>query len=266
MRRVFLFVIAALALTACDGYIEEARVQRDGTVEFAARATVVCTDELQQAIWGGDPCDVIDDAIRTGEIGDLPFDFDLDPNRVSLVGTGEADRRVVDALWSGTATELSSVLVSGGEISILDELRTEAVFTPADTPATALETSTDPEIVEQLRFSRWEPAEFRITAPDLIVEHNGDKIQGRVVVWYMDGAVPDEFRVVWTTETPPLRWWWWVVGSSILMIVLFMMITIEGPAQAKANAAERAAKRAAEERAEAETVEATEPDALDADD
>ena len=244
MRRLFLFVLAALSLSACDGYIEEARVQRDGTVEFAARATVVCTDELQQAIWGGDPCGVIDDAVRTGEISELPFDFELDPNRVSLVGTGEADRRVIDALWSGTADEFSSVLVSGGQISTLDDVRTEAIFTPANTPATALDASTDPAIVEQRRFSRWEPAEFRITTPDLVVEHNGDKIQGRVVVWYMDGDVPDEFRVVWTTERPALRWWWWVVGSSILMIVLFMIVTIEGPAQAKANAAQRAARRA----------------------
>ena len=245
MRRFFLFVVAAVVLSACDGYIEEARVGRDGNVEFAARATVVCTDELQQAIWGGDPCDVIDGAIRSGDVGELPFDFELDPNQVSLVGTGEADRRVIDALWSGPAEEMSTVLVSGGQITILDDVRTEAIFFPADTPATALAESTDPGIVEALLFSRWEPAEFRITAPDLVEDHNGDRIQGRVVVWNIDGDVPDEFRVVWTTETSPLRVWWWAVGSIILMGVLFMMIAIDGPSQARAKA--KAARLAAAE-------------------
>lgn len=243
--RLLLVLAVIVVLSACDGYIEEARVQRDGTVEFAARATVVCTDELQQAIWGGDPCEVIDTAVRTGEIGDLPFDFEVDPNRVSIVAAGEQDRRTVDASWSGTAGELTTLLVSPGEITALDDLRTEAVFYPVDAPANALVASTDPDVVEQRRFSRWEPAEFRITTPDIVVEHNGDKIQGRVVVWYMDGDVPDEFRAVWSTEEQPVRWWWWIVGSAILLTILIMMVTLNGPPKAKTRSETTGAETAA---------------------
>ena len=105
-------VLALLFLTACDGYIEEVKVRRDGEVELAAQAIVVCTDPLQQALFDGDPCEVIDRAVRTGEIGELPFDFEVDPNEVSLVASGEQDRRTVDALWRTSATELDSLLVS----------------------------------------------------------------------------------------------------------------------------------------------------------
>lgn len=240
--RLLFAATAVLVLSGCDSYIEEARVQRDGSVEFVAQAIVVCTDPLQQAVWGGDPCPQIDAAIRTGEIGDLPFDFSLDPDRVSLVGTGEADRRTIDVTWNGTIDEVSTVLVSSGSLRAIDELRTEVIFTPAGAPADQLTSSTNARIIDEMRTSRWDPAEFRIKTPDLVVEHNGDDIQGRLVIWELDGDEPNEFRVVWSTEDPPRRWWWWVLGSVILMVVLVMMMTIEGPAQER-KAREARAKR-----------------------
>jgi hypothetical protein len=237
MPKLFAILVAVLVLlTACDSYIEEARVQRDGSVEFVARARVDCSDPLQQEIWGDDPCDLIDAAIRTGQIGDLPLGASIDSNRVSLVGTGEAERRTIDATWNGDVSEVSSLLVTSGSIRALDELRTEATFRPSDTPLEALNSSADEGIIEQLRASRWEPATFRITTPDLVVEHNGDDIQGRVVIWELDDDRPDVFRVVWTTEDPPRRWWWWAIASGSLMVVLLMMVALEGRPKAKAKA------------------------------
>lgn len=226
--RLGFLLLAVLFLSACDGYIEELRVQADGTVEFAAQAIVVCTDPLQQEIWDGDPCEQIDTAIRSGEVGDLPFDYQLDPNRVSLVGTGEADRRTVDVSWSGTVEEMSSLLAGAGRVTALNDEEFEVVFSSRDTPFDALSESTDPDIVRELSDSRWNPGEFRINSPDLVIDHNGDEIQGRIVIWNIDGDEPDEFRIVFTTADPPLRWWWWVTGSVLLFGVLAMMITLEG--------------------------------------
>lgn len=231
--RLAILIVGVAVLSACDGYIEEVRVERSGDVEFVAQAVVVCTDPLQQAIWGGDPCESIDQAIRSGTVGDLPFDFDLDPNRVGLVGSGEADRRTIDATWNGTIDELSTVLISSGSITPLDDERTEAIFVPSGAPADSLQNSSDELVVDELRVARWAPAEFRVMAPDLIVEHNGDDIQGRIVIWELDGDQPDEFRLVWSTEDPPRRLWWWILGTVILTVILIMMITLEGPNQAK---------------------------------
>lgn len=242
LPRSVLLLAAALLLTACDGYIEEARVQRDGSVEFVAQATVVCTDPLQQAIWGDDPCPQIDAAIRTGDIGELPFDFALDPNRVGLVGTGDADRRTIDVTWNGTVDELSTVLVSSGTVRVLDDERTEVVFVPVGAPADLVAKSADERVVAERRTSRWDPAEFRVKTPDLVVEHNGDDIQGRLVIWELDADRPDEFRVVWSTADPPRRWWWWLAGSVVLMGVLILMVTVEGPAQERRARAARQAK------------------------
>lgn len=229
--KLVLFLVAVAALTACDSYIEEARVQGDGTVEFAAQAIVVCTDPLQQEIWGGDPCDAIDAAVRSGDVGDPPFGFELDPDRVSLVGTGEADRRTIDVLWNGTIDELSTVLVSSGTIRELDAERTEVVFTPAGAPADQLRSSTDAGLIDALRVARWAPGEFRVKTPDLVVEHNGDDIRGRLVIWNVDDDHPDEFRVVWSSADPPRRWWAWAIAAVVLSGVLILMVTIEGPAQ-----------------------------------
>lgn len=227
--RLSVLLLAVLFLSACDSYIEELRVQADGSVEFAAEAIVVCNDPLQQEIWDADPCEQIDTAIRTGEVGDLPFDFQLDPNRVSLVGTGEADRRTIDVSWSGTVEEMSSLLAGPGRVTQLNDEETEVVFSSRDTPFDALESSTDPGIVLELANARWNPGEFRINSPELVVDHNGDDINGRIVIWNIDGDEPDEFRVVFTTAEPPLRWWWWVTGSVLLMGVLIMMVTLEKP-------------------------------------
>ncbi len=231
--RLAILALGVVVLTACDSYIEEVRVERSGDVEFVAQAVVVCTDPLQQAIWEGDPCDSIDEAVRSGSIGDLPFDFELDPDRVSLVGSGEADRRTIDATWNGTVDELSTVLVSSGSITSLDDQRTEAIFVAVGAPADALRESTDDLVVDELRVARWAPAEFRVKAPDLIVEHNGDNIQGRIVIWELDGDHPEEFRLVWSTEEPPRRLWWWVLGTVILTVILIMMVTMEGSTQSK---------------------------------
>ena len=222
-------VLALLFLTACDGYIEEVKVRRDGEVELAAQAIVVCTDPLQQALFDGDPCEVIDRAVRTGEIGELPFDFEVDPNEVSLVASGEQDRRTVDALWRTSATELDSLLVSGGEIRILDDERTEAVFFPAGSPDEVLANTDDPELATLVSRSRWPAAEFRINTPDLIEEHNGDRIQGRIVIWDLDDDHPDEFRVVWSTADPPRQIWGFAVAGLVLVAVLAMIVILEGP-------------------------------------
>lgn len=238
-RARLLFVLAAvLLLTACDGYVEEIRVRSTGEAQLSARATVVCTDELQQALFGGDPCPVIDDAARTGEIGDLPFGYQLDANEVSIVASGEADRRVVDATWTGDAEDMASLLVDGGTVTVLDEDRTEVVFRSTGTPAEALANTDDPELSELLRRSRWESAEFRINAPDLVEEHNGDRIQGRIVIWDIDNTAPDEFRLVWTTADPARRIWWVVVATLVLLGVITMMLVIERPGPKPKSTAE----------------------------
>ena len=229
--KLTLLALCVMALTACDSYIEEARVQRDGAVEFAAQAVVVCSDPLQQEIWGGDPCGRIDAAIRSGEVGDLPFDFELDPDRVSLVGEGEGDRRTIDVLWNGSIDELSTVLVSSGTIRQLDDERTEAIFVPAGAPADDLSATNDEALRDQIRGSRWAAGEFRIKAPDLVVEHNGDKIQGRLVIWHLDDDRPDEFRAVWSTADPPRRLWAWVLAVGMFAAVLVMIVVVERPGQ-----------------------------------
>lgn len=234
MRRTVLLVLAAIILSACDSYIEEARVTPDGGIEFAAEGVVACRDDLQAAIWGDDdPCDRLDIAVRTGEFGTLPLGLDFDPNRVSVVGQGESDRRTIDARWSGEAEELITLLVSGGEITALDEFRTEAVFRTTDNAFQRLLESTDPEVIDQLRRSQWSPAQFRIRAPAVIQEHNADRIQGRIVVWNIDEETPDELRVVWSTEEQAFRWWWWVVGSVILFGVIFLIIALERPGRSR---------------------------------
>lgn len=225
--RLVLFILMTVLLSACDSYIEELRVQADGSVDLSARAIVVCGDPLQQAIWGGDPCEVIDQANQTGELGDLPFEFNLDADRVGFVVTGEADRRTIDVTWEGTADEMSSVLANPGSITQLNDEETEVIFTSAQTPFTALAESVDPAIVTALQTSRWQPSEFRINAPDLVIEHNGDEIQGRLVIWHIDGDEPDEFRIVFTTEDPPSRLWWVGAVSVIFLVVLAMMVKLE---------------------------------------
>lgn len=229
--RLILVLAVVMLATACDGYVEEIRVRSTGEAQLSARATVVCTDELQRALFGADPCPIIDDAARTGDIGDLPFGFELDPNLVSIVASGEADRRVVDATWTGQAEDMMSLLVDGGTVTVLDDQRTEVVFRSAGTPAEALATTEDRELSELLRRSRWEPAEFRINAPDLVEEHNGDRIQGRIVVWEIDDDVPAEFRLVWTTEDPERRIWWIVVAVLVLIGVIALMLVLEKPSK-----------------------------------
>ncbi len=246
MQRVILLVLAAIMLTACDSYIEEARVQPDGSIEFGALATVVCNDELQVAIWGDDPCPQIDTAIRTGDFGELPLDLDFDPNRVAVVGEGEQDRRELQARWSGQPEELSTLLVSGGEVRVLDEQRTEVIFRTNNTAFSRLQDSTDPVVMEALGRTRWDPAQFRIRVPDLVEEHNADRIQGRVVVWQIDNDLPEELRVVWTTEPPARHRWWWIVASITLLVVLLLMLKLEGPAAKRSTDGATSAPESAE--------------------
>lgn len=222
-------ILALVLLSACDGYIEEVRVRSDGQVQLAAQAIVVCTDPLQQELFGGDPCDVIDRAVRTGEIGDLPFDFEVDPNQVSLVAEGEQDRRTVDALWETSVENFSSLLVAGGEITVLDEQRTEVVFFPTGAPDDVLDTTDDPDLAAAVSRSRWPAAEFRIATPDIVEEHNGDRIQGRLVIWELDDDHPEEFRVVWTTADPPRQLWGFAVAGLVLIGVLAMIVVLESP-------------------------------------
>ena len=223
---VTLVLTAVLALTACDGYIEQATIDDDGSVEFAARATVVCDDPLQVAIWDGEPCDVIDGVARGGTIDVLPLGAIVDGERLGLVTDGSQDRRRIDATWSGTVDEIRTVLVSGGTVRA-DGDEVEATFSSVGAPAAALRERAD--LADLVSSADWPPAEFRVIVPELVVDHNGDDIQGRTVIWTFDGTEPDELRVVWSTSDRGLRVWWWIVGGALLTAVLFMMIVLERP-------------------------------------
>lgn len=225
LRLVPLALVLVL-LTACDGYIEQVTLDHAGAVEFRAEATVVCNDPLQREVWGGDGCDQIDAMVRGADAGDLPFDFEVDPNRLSLVNDGDLDRRRLDARWEGKLDELETVLVGSGTITILDENRTEATFTTAGSVAEQFFAEADGYVADD---SAWETAQFRVIVPEVVVEHNGDDIQGRTVVWRFDGDLPDEFRVVWSSEERGAQVWWWVVAGTILLAVLAMMAVLEGP-------------------------------------
>lgn len=221
-RRILFRLVLAIAfaaLTGCDEYIEQATVGPDGSVEFAARAVVVCTDELQQELWGGDPCPTIDAALRGGDVGVLPFDYPFDPDRVALVGDGEQDRRRLDVSWTGTIDEFSTLLISSAVVTEIDENRTELVLTTSGAIA---------DEVDEDR-ARWPAGEFRFVSPDLVVEHNGDRIQGRIVIWEIDDDRPDELRVVWTASEPERRIWWFVIAGVLVSAILAMMVFIEGP-------------------------------------
>lgn len=123
----------------------------------------------------------------------------------------------MDVTWEGGLDELETLLVTGGSTTQLDEERTEFTISPR-------------EVIDSAKTdaARWPAAEFRIIAPERVVEHNGDDIQGRAVIWYFDGGTQDELRVVWGVEERGFRVWWWLVGSAILTGVLFMMVTLEG--------------------------------------
>lgn len=213
-------ILLVLLVSACDGYIEQAAIDNEGAVSLDAKATVVCGDSLMAELWTGDeaPCDAIDAFTRSGSGGDnfalLP---NLDPNRLGLIATGEQDRRIVDVTWEGGISEFETLLVTGGTLAELDGERTELTITPRDLVDRA-----------DVRVARWPAAEFRIVAPDVVVDHNGDDVQGRIVIWNFDDDRPDEFRVVWSTEERGLRVWWWFVGGAILTGVLFMMVALEG--------------------------------------
>ena len=224
LRLVPLALVLVL-LTACDGYIEQVTLDDAGGAEFRAEATVVCTDPLQREVWGGDGCDQIDAMVRGAEAGELPFGFEVDPNRLSLVHDGDLDRRRLDARWEGTLDELETVLVSGGTITKLDENRTEATFTTAGSVAEQFVASASGFSADD---SAWESAQFRVIAPEVVVEHNGDDIQGRTIVWRFDGDLPEEFRVVWSSEQRGLQWWWVIFAGAIIVGVLVMMLTLEG--------------------------------------
>ena len=101
------------------------------------------------------------------------------------------------------------------------------VFPSLGTPFRSLRASDDPAVVQALSNSRWEPGEFRINAPDLVTDHNGDEIQGRIVIWNLDDESPDEFRVVFTTADPPFRWWWLAMGGVVLVALVGMMVVLE---------------------------------------
>lgn len=219
------FVLLALFLSACDGYVEQVSVEADGSVSFAARATVVCADELQVAMWDAPPCDVLDAAVAGDAVAGLPFDFVVDQARVSLVSDGELDRRRIDAGWEGSIDEMQTLLVSGGSTRALGEERVEATFSPSGTPLERFRASE--ELAPLVQRSFWPAAEFRVVAPSRVVEHNGDAIAGRTVTWTLDGDEPDVFRLVWSTDERGIRYWWWMVGAGILSLVLFLMLKLE---------------------------------------
>jgi hypothetical protein len=231
LRLLVSVVAVMLTLSGCDGYIEQVRVEADGSVDFSARATVVCGDELQRTLWDEPPCAVIDRASRGESLTELPFNFEFDPGRLGVVSEGEQDRRRIDATWQGSVTELETLLVSGAEVRALDDGQVEATFSPSGAPQDRLTSSDD--LAAVVSSAGWPAPEFRVIAPELIVEHNGDDIQGRTVIWTLDGDEPDVFRLVWSTDERGIRVWWWIVGAAILTAVLFMMIVLERPASPK---------------------------------
>lgn len=219
-------VAALIVLSACDGYIEQVRIADDESVEFDARATIACLDELTADIWGDSPCDTID-AVARGESPDvLPFELGLDTDRTSIVAAGEQDRRRIDVTWEGAVEEFGSVLIEAARVDRIGETTVELVVTPGRSPMEDF--LARPEAFERLADAGWPPAEFRVVAPGVITEHNADEINGRTVSWFFDRDRPEVFRVRWTGEGPPTRYWWWIVGGSVLVAVLFMMATLEG--------------------------------------
>ena len=219
-------VLAVLALSGCDGFIEQVRVTEAGTVDFDARATVACLDELTEDIWGDGACATIDSVARGDEPVGLPFGFAYDPTRAAVVVDGTQDRRRIDVTWEGSVEEFGSVLVERVRIDRVDESTAEMTLTPGRSPAA--EFLATPGAATRLADAGWPAPELRVVAPAVIVEHNGDEINGRTVSWFFDGDRPEELRVRWDLDGPERRYWWWIVGGTILVAVLFMMVTLEG--------------------------------------
>lgn len=229
MSRLGLVVATAIAvvlLSGCDGFIEQVRITEAGTVDFDARATVACRDELTDEIWGESACATIDALARGADPAELPFGFAYDPDRTSIVADGEQDRRRIDVTWEGAVDEFGSVLVERARVDRIDESTAELTLTPGRSPAAEFLAGND--AFARLADAGWPAAELRVVAPAVIVEHNGDEINGRTVSWFFDEDRPEELRVRWDLDGPETRYWWWIVGGSILVAVLFMMVTLEG--------------------------------------
>jgi len=207
----------AVVLTGCDLYVEQASIRPGGEISFLAEADVVCDDEPMNELFGRDPCDVIDEAVTGTSTGDFPFGVEL-PGTVEIESTGELGRREVQVRWSGPVEDFSSLLVSGVTITSDDGDLSTAIFSTNDAPAAFL----------GARPSRWAAGEFRVLAPAVVVEHNGDGIQGRSVTWVIDDDRPDEFTLTWSTEERGIRIWWWIIGAVILGVVLMMIVYLEG--------------------------------------
>ena len=210
-------LVMAVGLTGCDLYVEQASIRPDGEIAFLAEADVVCDDQPLNELFGRDPCDVIDEAVAGTSTGDLPFGVEL-PETVEIESTGEFGRREVQVRWSGPVEDFSSLLVSGVTITSDDGDLSTATFSTNDAPAALL----------GARPSRWAAGEFRAIAPAVVVEHNGDDIQGRSVIWVIDDDRPDEFTFTWSTEERGIRVWWWIIGAIILGGVLMMIVYLEG--------------------------------------
>jgi hypothetical protein len=213
-------------VTGCDGYIEQITVGSDGDASFAARGTIACAIDVQTEIWGDAPCDIIDRVSRGGIVADLPFGVVLDQTRTGIVAEGEQDRRRVDATWEGTVDGIGTLLVASAELRTIDSSTFELTVNPAGSPADAV--LNDARFAAGLDDAGWPPAEFRVVAPEVITEHNADRINGRTVTWFYDADRPEILRVRWTTDGPPIRIWWWIVGGAVLAVVLFMIVSLEG--------------------------------------
>lgn len=221
-------VSACVVLVAgCDRYVEQAALRPDGTVAFLAEADIICSDPLQNAVFDRDPCEIINDLADGETTADLPFEFNLD-NAVEFEVSGALDRRTLLARWQGPRAEFRSVLVSGLTITELDGERTQATFTTDGAPAATFAQSTEPGILAALPTSRWAVGEFRAIAPAVVVEHNGDRVDGRTVIWEFDDDVPETLNLTWSTEERSFRLWWWAIGAAILGAVLIMIVVFEG--------------------------------------
>ncbi len=218
-RRLLGFAFVLLVATGCDEYIEQATVDADGVVEFAARAVVVCTDETQQEIFGGDPCPIVDEVVRGGDPGDLPFGFPFDTDRIAVVADGEQDRRRLDISWEGPLGEFSTLLVSSATLTTVDDTTSRLVLETTGAPADQVDEDA----------ARWPAGEFRFVAPALVTEHNGDRVQGRIVIWEIDEDRPDQLTVTWTDDGPTRRVWFYVLALVILVGLIAMMLLLERP-------------------------------------
>ena len=212
---------AILLLTACDGYREVITLE-DRELDLFVSTTVICNDALTVELFGSDACTQLSD----GELPTAMATMTAASATTEFKVEGELDRRTITVTEDDVdADQLSTGLVTSARFDLVDDTTGRVVFDTAASPWSDLRA--DENFDELQRQSRWPDPVFQFVAPDVVTEHNGDAIDGRVVTWNLDGLEDRLLTVTWSTQDPPRRWWWWIVGGVILIGVLFMMMTLE---------------------------------------